>query len=74
MRSSASRTTSGSRKRFGPGTPGLGCCLLLKGVELSFDVNKLADQVLIDPDGHEERLGDRWAERPQVVLFLRHFG
>lgn len=36
--------------------------------------DELADQVLVDPDGKLERLGDRWAERPQVILFLRHFG
>lgn len=41
---------------------------------MPFDVKKLADHVLIDPDANEERLGDRWAETPQVVLFLRHFG
>jgi len=41
---------------------------------MPFDVTKLADHTLIDPDGNEERLGDRWKENPQVVLFLRHFG
>ncbi len=40
----------------------------------SFDVGELADHVLIDPEGVEHRLGDRWAEAPAMVLFLRHFG
>jgi len=39
-----------------------------------FDVEALGDHVLIDPDGNERRLGDRWAEQPAVILFLRHFG
>ncbi len=41
---------------------------------MSFDVKLLADQVLVDPHGTGERLGDRWSDDPQVVLFLRHFG
>jgi hypothetical protein len=41
---------------------------------MTFDIEALADQVLIDPEGAEERLGDRWATQPQVILFLRHFG
>lgn len=41
---------------------------------MPFDVTKLADQVLIDPDANEERLGDRWKQDPALVLFLRHFG
>ncbi len=41
---------------------------------MGFDVSKLADHVLIDPDGAEHRLGDAWADGPHVVLFLRHFG
>lgn len=41
---------------------------------MPFDVARLADQVLIDPDAKEERIGDRWEQSPQVVLFLRHFG
>lgn len=48
--------------------------LSLKGFELSFDVDELADQVLIGPDGREQRLGDLWADQIRVVLFLRHFG
>jgi hypothetical protein len=41
---------------------------------MSFDVSALADQVLVDPAGSQVRLGDCWADRPQVILFLRHFG
>lgn len=41
---------------------------------MPFDVARLADQVLPDPDGSEQRLGDLWADRPHVLLFLRHFG
>jgi hypothetical protein len=38
------------------------------------DVKALADQILSDPEGAEHRLGDRWADHRQLVLFLRHFG
>jgi peroxiredoxin len=41
---------------------------------MPFDVAALADHVVVDPDGDPTRLGDLWAEQPQVVLFLRHFG
>lgn len=41
---------------------------------MPFDVDELAEKVLIDPDEAEHRLGDRWAESPRVILFLRHFG
>ena len=41
---------------------------------MPFDTTRLADQVLVDPDGNEHRLGDTWSDRPQVLLFLRHFG
>lgn len=41
---------------------------------MTFDVAKLADTSLIDPDGEPHRLGDLWQERPTVLLFLRHFG
>jgi hypothetical protein len=34
----------------------------------------LADVVLPDSDGGEVRLGDLWAERPAVLVFLRHYG
>lgn len=41
---------------------------------MPFDVTALGNQVLIDPDEGEHRLGDRWADQTQVILFLRHFG
>lgn len=41
---------------------------------MSIDVAALGDHVLIDPDGAQHRLGDLWADRPEVLLFLRHFG
>jgi hypothetical protein len=34
----------------------------------------LADIVLEDADGGEVRLGELWAERPAVLVFLRHYG
>ncbi|MGF1617784.1 MAG: hypothetical protein ACFCU2_08250 [Acidimicrobiia bacterium] len=39
-----------------------------------FDVSALGEMHLVDPDGTEHRLGDRWATDPRVILFLRHFG
>ena len=41
---------------------------------MTFDVDALADTVLIDPDENPVRLGDLWKDRPEVILFLRHFG
>lgn len=41
---------------------------------MPFDAAQLGDEVLIDPDGNEQRLGDLWKDQPQVLLFLRHFG
>ena len=41
---------------------------------MPFDTQALADEVLVDADGAEQRLGDLWGEQPQVLLFLRHFG
>jgi len=41
---------------------------------MPFDVAALADHVVVDPEGVEQRLGDLWLERPEVILFLRHFG
>jgi hypothetical protein len=38
------------------------------------DANRLADVHLADSGGSMRRLGDFWAERPVVVVFLRHFG
>jgi len=38
------------------------------------DVRALAAVSLPDADGVVHRLGDLWAERPVIVVFLRHFG
>jgi len=38
------------------------------------DLASLQDLVLPDVAGAERRLGDLWAERPVVLVFLRHFG
>jgi len=41
---------------------------------MAFDVAALGELELIDPEGNPNRLGDFWADRPAVLLFLRHFG
>jgi hypothetical protein len=38
------------------------------------NADALADVVLEDSSGAEVRLGDLWAERPAVLVFLRHYG
>jgi peroxiredoxin len=38
------------------------------------DAKQLAGVELVDAGGESHRLGDYWAERPVVVVFLRHFG
>jgi hypothetical protein len=38
------------------------------------DLRKLADLELPDSTGSPRRLGDFWAERPVILVFLRHFG
>ena len=38
------------------------------------DLAALSDLTLADVDGAEHRLGDYWADRPIVLVFLRHFG
>jgi len=38
------------------------------------DVGRLADLELPDSTGAPRRLGDFWAERPVILVFLRHFG
>lgn len=38
------------------------------------DLATLADVELQDPEGQPHRLGDYWADRPVVLVFLRHFG
>jgi len=37
-------------------------------------VRELADISLPDQDGEEVRLGDLWADRPVVLVWLRHYG
>jgi hypothetical protein len=38
------------------------------------DLPALADVELVDSTGSSRRLGDYWASRPVVLVFLRHFG
>jgi hypothetical protein len=38
------------------------------------DVRRLADLQLPDSTGAPRRLGDFWADRPVILVFLRHFG
>jgi hypothetical protein len=38
------------------------------------DASRLADVELADSTGTMRRLGDFWAERPVIAVFLRHFG
>jgi hypothetical protein len=38
------------------------------------DVRALASIELLDSSGSPRRLGDFWADRPVVLVFLRHFG
>jgi hypothetical protein len=38
------------------------------------DLNRLEAVSLPDADGQEHRLGELWADRPTILVFLRHFG
>jgi hypothetical protein len=38
------------------------------------DLDRLAAVELADASGAPHRLGDFWAERPVILVFLRHFG
>jgi hypothetical protein len=38
------------------------------------DLRQLADLELPDSTGAPRRLGEFWAERPVILVFLRHFG
>jgi hypothetical protein len=38
------------------------------------DLANLEQIELPGPDGVLHRLGDFWAERPVILVFLRHFG
>ena len=37
-------------------------------------VEQLADKVVYDPAGKAVRLDSLWAERPRLLVFVRHFG
>jgi hypothetical protein len=41
---------------------------------LLVDVAALSELELTDATGAPRRLGDYWAERPVILVFLRHFG
>jgi hypothetical protein len=36
--------------------------------------DELENVVLQDSDGRDVRVGSLWADRPAVVVFLRHYG
>ena len=38
------------------------------------DIDALEQVRLPDGDGALHRLGDLWADKPVIVVFLRHFG
>jgi hypothetical protein len=38
------------------------------------DLERLSQVDLRDADGESHRLGDYWAVRPVILVFLRHFG
>jgi hypothetical protein len=38
------------------------------------DLSALSELRLPGASGSEHRLGDFWADRPVVLVFLRHFG
>jgi hypothetical protein len=38
------------------------------------DIEVLSSLELADPDGETQRLGELWADRTVVLVFLRHFG
>jgi len=42
--------------------------------DAAMDLDALADVALPGADGDRHRLGDFWAERPVILVFLRHFG
>lgn len=37
-------------------------------------VKELGEATVLDAEGKVHRLGEAWAERPVVLVFLRHFG
>jgi hypothetical protein len=38
------------------------------------DLAAIEDITLLDSYGQERRLGEFWADRPAVVVWLRHYG
>jgi len=38
------------------------------------DLERLEQTQLPGADGEVHRLGDYWADRPVILVFLRHFG
>ena len=38
------------------------------------DLAGLESLVLRGADGQDHRMGDYWAERPVILVFMRHFG
>jgi hypothetical protein len=38
------------------------------------DIEKLSELTLPGADGLTRRLGDSWADRTIILVFLRHFG
>ena len=38
------------------------------------DLDRLQTLELPGADGATHRMGDLWAERPVILIFLRHFG
>jgi len=38
------------------------------------DLARLEQAELVGTDGSSHRLGDYWASRPVILVFLRHFG
>ena len=38
------------------------------------DLAAIEDVALPDSYGRERRLGDFWADRPAVIVWLRHYG
>jgi hypothetical protein len=52
----------------------LGSSKMRQQVHPPDDAGALADIVLQDADGTDQRLGDLWGERPVVLVWLRHYG
>jgi hypothetical protein len=42
--------------------------------EGEISVEALGDSPVLDLEGKERRLGEAWAARPALVVFIRHFG